>query len=129
MNLIQRMRYLMVAVIIATVPPTLAGTVTANFTSASTIPVTAASYTATGNDVAGNCVFNFSRRAVSAQDTTQIFQYSTDLSHWTDVMITSPTDSMVTLGSTDSNGVQTVTVTIPQGTNTKIFGRIKVTQP
>ena len=44
-------------------------------------------------------------------------------------MITSPTDAMVALGFPDANGVQTVTVTIPQGTYTKIFGRIKVSQP
>jgi len=51
MNYIQRARCLIAAVLIATVTPVLAGTVTANFTSASTIPVTAASYTATGNNV------------------------------------------------------------------------------
>ena len=51
MNLIQRTRCLMAAVLIATAAPAVAGTVTANFTSAATIPVTAASYTATGNDV------------------------------------------------------------------------------
>jgi len=42
----------MAATLFATAAPALAGTVTANFTSASTVPVTAASYTATGNDVA-----------------------------------------------------------------------------
>ena len=78
---------------------------------------------------ANNYIFTFNRLAVSAQDTTQVFQYSTDLNHWTDVIITSPTDSKVTLGSTDANGVQPVTVTIPKGSNTKIFGRLKVTQP
>jgi len=42
----------MVALLFSSVTPAIAGTVTANFTSASTIPVTAASYTATGNSVA-----------------------------------------------------------------------------
>jgi len=45
------------------------------------------------------------------------------------VMITSPTDAKDALGVADANGVQTVTVTIPQGTNTKMFGRLKVMQP
>ncbi len=79
--------------------------------------------------VSNNYVFTFSRLAVSAQDSTQVFQYSTGLNGWTDVMITPPTDAMVTLGAPDSNGVQQVTVTIPQGTNTRIFGRLKVSQP
>ena len=51
MNLIQKAGCLMAAVLFSTVTPAIAGTVTANFTSASTIPVTAASYTATGNSV------------------------------------------------------------------------------
>ena len=78
---------------------------------------------------AGNFVFKFSRRAASAQDTTQIFQYSTDLSHWTDAVITSPTDVRVALGVADANGVQAVTVSIPAGTNASLFGRLKVTTP
>ena len=79
--------------------------------------------------VAGNFNFSFSRLAVSTQDTTQVFQYSTDLSHWTNVMITSPTDARVALGIADINGVQIVTVTIPQGASTKMYGRLMVTQP
>ena len=79
--------------------------------------------------VAGNFVFTFSRRAASAQDTTQIFQYSTDLSHWTDVSVTGTTGPEVTLGSADGAGVQSVTVAIPQGTSRTMFGRVKVMQP
>ncbi|MEI6607484.1 MAG: cadherin-like beta sandwich domain-containing protein, partial [Verrucomicrobiota bacterium] len=77
--------------------------------------------------VAGNFVFTFSRRVASAQDTTQIFQYSSDLSHWTDVLITSPTDTRVALGTADANGIQSVTVTILAGTNASMFGRLQVT--
>ncbi len=76
--------------------------------------------------VANNFVFTFNRRAASAQDTTQIFQYSTDLSYWTNVMITYPSDARVALGVPDFNGVQTVTVTIPSGTNVSMFGRLNV---
>ena len=79
--------------------------------------------------VANNFVFTFSRRVTSAQDTTQIFQYSSDMSHWTDVLITSPTDTKVSLGVADANGMQSVTVTIPQGANSTMFGRLKVTLP
>ena len=79
--------------------------------------------------VAGNFVFKFNRRAAAAQDTTQIFQYSSDLSHWTDVVITSPTDARALLGIADANGVQAVTVTVPAGTNATLFGRLKVTTP
>jgi alpha-tubulin suppressor-like RCC1 family protein len=79
--------------------------------------------------VAGNFVFTFSRRVTSAQDTTQIFQYSSDLSHWTDVTITSPTDAMAALGFADVNGVQAVTVTVPAGANVSMFGRLNVTTP
>jgi len=77
--------------------------------------------------LASSSIFTFSRRAESAQDTTQIFQYSTDLSHWTNVMITSPTDAKVALGAADANGVQIVTVTIPAGNNASLFGRLSVT--
>jgi len=79
--------------------------------------------------VAGNFVFKFNRRQTSAQDTTQIFQYRSDLSHWTDALITSPTDSRVAVGTADSNGIQAVTVTIPAGTNVSMFSRLKVLSP
>ena len=52
MNLIQRTRCLMAAVLFSLAAPAVADTVTASFTSASTIPVTADSYIAGGNDVA-----------------------------------------------------------------------------
>jgi hypothetical protein len=76
-------------------------------------------------DVSGaNFVFTFSRREESALDSTQAFEYSTDLVSWTPVMITTPTAAEVTLG-TPAGGLQTVTVTIPKGTNTSLFGRLR----
>ena len=83
----------------------------------------------TVSKIANNFVFTFNRRAASVQDTTQIFQYSTDLSGWTDVMITSPTDAKVAVGVADANGIQKVTVTIPASANARMFGRIKVLLP
>lgn len=74
-----------------------------------------------------NFVFEFSRRTDSADDTTQVFEYSTELSTWTSVNITGTPGSEVTFG-TPSGGVQTVTVTIPKGTETKLFGRLKVSK-
>ena len=65
----------------------------------------------------------------SAQDTTQIFQYGSDLSHWTDVNVTGTAGSEVTLGTADGAGVQSVTVTIPQGGNSAMFGRLKILMP
>jgi len=79
--------------------------------------------------VAGNFVFAFNRRVASAQDTTQIFQYSSDLSHWTDVYVTGTKGSEVTFGTADGAGVQSVTVTIPQGASATMFGRVKASQP
>jgi formylglycine-generating enzyme required for sulfatase activity len=73
-------------------------------------------------------VFQFSRRASSAGDTTQVFQYSTDLVHWTDVNVTAPMGTEVTLGATDNNGVQRVTIAVPNGVSGQMFGRIRVTE-
>ena len=73
--------------------------------------------------------FSFSRDVASAADTTQVFQYSTDLSHWTELSLTPPTDARVTLGAEDGAGIQPVTVTIPKAANSPMFGRLKVTQP
>jgi len=50
-NLIKAARCLIAAVLFATAAPAIAGTLIADFTSAATVPVTAASYTATGNTV------------------------------------------------------------------------------
>lgn len=74
-----------------------------------------------------NFVFEFSRRTDSADDTTQVFEYSTELSTWTSVNITGTPGGEVAFG-TPSGGVQTVTVTIPKGTETKLFGRLKVSK-
>ncbi|MBN8456908.1 MAG: autotransporter-associated beta strand repeat-containing protein [Verrucomicrobia bacterium] len=73
-----------------------------------------------------NFVFTFTRREESANDTTQVFQYGSDLSGWTPVNITAPTGAEVSLG-TPSGGLQTVTVTIPKtvAPDGKLFGRLQ----
>lgn len=75
-----------------------------------------------------NFVFSFTRRVESAADTTQVFEYGSDLTGWTPLNITTPTAPEVTLG-TPSAGLQTVTITIPKGTNTSLFGRLKGVKP
>ena len=78
---------------------------------------------------ASSFLFSFSRAAASAEDTTQVFQYSTNLSSWTEVSLTPPTDAKVTLGAVDSAGIQPVTVTIPKQGDMSMFGRLKVVKP
>jgi alpha-tubulin suppressor-like RCC1 family protein len=80
------------------------------------------------NQNASSFLFSFSRAVASVADTTQVFQYSTDLSHWTELSLTPPTDPKVTLGAEDGAGIQSVTVTIPKQ-GAPMFGRLKVTQP
>ncbi|MBK1825522.1 beta strand repeat-containing protein [Haloferula rosea] len=73
-------------------------------------------------------VFTFTRREESANDTTQVFQYGSDLMGWTDLNITPPTATEVTLG-TPADGLQTVTVTISKSlaVDGKLFGRLTAT--
>lgn len=89
----------------------------------------------TGGPVGADWVFTFTRREESADDTTQVFQFTDDLlSAWVDVTLddgsTPPAGVTVDLG-TASGGLQDVTVTIsntlaPDGQG---FGRLSVTQP
>lgn len=77
-----------------------------------------------------NFVFTFTRRTESVAFTQQIFQYGSDLSAlepWTDLNITEPRASEVSLGPI-VGGLQEVTVTIPKtmAVDGKLFGRLKV---
>lgn len=84
---------------------------------------------ATGTDF----VFSFTRRADSASEVAQVFEYSVDLVDWTTnppvTIPTAPTPSgtVIVGASTGSapNQVQSVTVTVPKGSNTKLFGRLR----
>jgi autotransporter-associated beta strand protein len=77
-----------------------------------------------------NFVFTFTRRELSASDTTQVFEYGSDLGGWTSLNITSPTAGQVALGL-PTGGLQSVTVTIPKAlaTGGRLFGRLRLTQP
>lgn len=81
-----------------------------------------------------NFVFSFNRRADSAGEATQVFEYSTNLVDWTTkAPITIPTTpgtvGLVTVGASTGvapNQLQAVTLTIPKNSDTKLFGRLKV---
>ena len=75
-------------------------------------------------------VFSFTRRADSANDTTQVFEYGSDLNGWTPLAITGTPAPGVVIGPV-AGVTQTVTVTIPKSLEVggKLFGRLKVTQP
>jgi len=76
-------------------------------------------------------VFTFVRRAESDADTTQIFEYGSNLSGWTDLRISAPTNAAVFLFQPDGGtpNLQTVVVSVPKGANTVMFGRLKVSKP
>ena len=57
----------------------------------------------------------------------QVVQYGSDLSGWTDVPIGATSGGMVNI-SENGSGADTVTVTIPTGSNPKVFARLKVTR-
>lgn len=78
-----------------------------------------------------NLVFTFTRREESANDTTQVFEYGTNLTGWTPVNITGTPGSEVTI-DTAVDGLQLITVRIPKtaaGAEGKLFGRLEVTKP
>jgi len=79
---------------------------------------------ATGADF----VFSFTRREESPTDTTQTFQYGSDLTGWTDIPIDTGAPE-VSLG-TPSGGLQTVTVTVSKSlaVDGKLFGRLTVVE-
>jgi len=71
-------------------------------------------------------VFTFNRREQATADTTQTFQYSTDLETWADLALTAPADPPVTLG-TPVGGVQPITVTLPSSLapDGRLFARLQ----
>jgi autotransporter-associated beta strand protein len=88
------------------------------------------------NATGPNLTFSFQRRDDSELDSTQVFQYGSNLAGWTDVAI-GAADS-----GPDLNGVSVtiheagaaadeVTVTVPKAlaADGKLFGRLKATQP
>ena len=75
-----------------------------------------------------NFIFTIYRRTDSATDTTQIFQYGANMTSWTDVAIPGGAGVTVT-PNTPISGIDRVEISVVKGLNTKLFGRLKVTQP
>jgi hypothetical protein len=73
--------------------------------------------------------FTFTRRAGSVSETSQTFQYGSNLDDWTDLRLNHPVDPAVTLGTPDENGNQTVTIAVPLTSDIRLFGRLKVSRP
>jgi hypothetical protein len=72
-----------------------------------------------------NFVFTFTRRVESAEDTIQTFHYGTSLSGWSSLNISpgTPGTGVLIGGATGGNpNTQTVTVTVPKDSKTKLFG-------
>ena len=82
----------------------------------------------TASTPGSNVVFTLYRRNDSTTDTTQVFQYGSDLSGWTDLAIPGGAGVVVT-PDTPSAGIDKVEVTIDRTGNPKLFGRLKVVQP
>ncbi|MGD7654300.1 MAG: right-handed parallel beta-helix repeat-containing protein [Verrucomicrobiales bacterium] len=74
--------------------------------------------------------FTFTRLTGSATDTTQRFQFGSDLENWTNLNITPPTAAEVQLAPA-SGDLQDVTITISRSnaSNGRIFGRLAVESP
>ena len=77
----------------------------------------------------GNFVFRFTRVHASTVDTNLTFQYSTGLITWTDVPVTTAGGMVSIQSDTPTPGIDTVTVTVPTGSNPRMFGRLKVVKP
>ena len=74
-------------------------------------------------------VFSFERAAGSTVNTTQIFEYSSDLSGWTQLQMTGDVDVQISTGPI-VDGMEPITVTIPKTevVGARLFGRIRVLQ-
>ena len=82
-------------------------------------------------DGSGNLVFTYTRLHESTNDTTEIFEYSSDLVTWTDATIpaSSGTVGAAIVTITPGGTTDAVTVTLPTSGAPVLFARLKVTQP
>lgn len=75
-----------------------------------------------------NAVFRFKRSDSSENDVTQTFQWSNNLQNWNDITLGTTSAGQVTIEE-NANDHDDVTITIPLGENTKIFGRLRTSTP
>jgi autotransporter-associated beta strand protein len=81
----------------------------------------------TASTSGGNLVFTFRRMSSTTTDTTQVFQHSTNLTDWTDVPLV-PSSTVVIHSNTPQDGTETVIITLPSGTSTQCFARLKISR-
>ena len=81
-----------------------------------------------------NLVFTYNRLDLSLADTTQTFQYGSDLNGWTNIIVPPGSLSVgaATITVTNNGTTDSVSISIPKtegATSGKLFGRLQVTQP
>jgi hypothetical protein len=88
--------------------------------------VSSASIKPTQQLVGSNVEFSFKRSDDSEADTVQTVQWSTNLVTWTDIPVNPAPAGNVAI-TENGTAPDDVKVTIPRGTNTKMFVRLKAT--
>lgn len=75
----------------------------------------------------GSPVFKFTRLAESADDTEQVFQYSTNLVDWSDLKITGEQAPEISIGD-EVNGTEEVSITLGAvlASEGRLFGRLRM---
>lgn len=74
---------------------------------------------------ATDLIFTFNRMDASKAEVALTFEYGSDLDGWTDVSIPTSGSGVSPVSIDESADPDVVTVTIPKGVNTKLFGRLK----
>lgn len=83
---------------------------------------------------ASDFVFTFQRRDDALPpETTQVFEYGSDLSNWTSVSLpaTTATQGEISINITDASPADTIAVSVPKSlaSGGRLFGRLRVTKP
>ncbi len=73
-------------------------------------------------------VFTFNRSDESEAEVTLTFQHSPDLATWTPVAVGASSNLPTVSVAENGAAADTITVTVPKGSNTKLFGRIQGTK-
>jgi hypothetical protein len=71
-------------------------------------------------------VFTFMRSDDSENDTTQRFQWSTNLQEYTDVALKAASSGVVTFAENETADDDVVIIFISKESNTKLLGRVKI---
>jgi alpha-tubulin suppressor-like RCC1 family protein len=74
-------------------------------------------------------VFSFNRKASMAGELAGFFDWSTDLIHWHPVELVTEPANGVTYGEVDEEGMEPVSIKVPMGENSRMFGRLRLNRP